>query len=306
MNVPRFFNQAVQPLGAILVGLSCYAAGAWWMARAESISMPQFEDVVRRYDKGIFMVHYQYAYAPLDDALERSVARYGLYKDEPATTQMSLARLHQEVLKGDLVNVMVLPPGRREMDEGLVPIDIPLDEGFWGYHVGFIRAADQTLIDKVRDIAGMRQLRLGDRQQLINAPIYEYNGIPVAVDAGDYDSLVQMLQRGRFDLISRPAATAVDEFETYVEKYPDLKIDQHLLIHFPSALYVYVSKSAPHLAERIRYGLQEMQKDGSLKRHFEKYLFPAVAKLNFPERTVIELKNPLLPAWTKIPILEWR
>ena len=48
------------------------------------------------------------------------------------TTEMSLARLHQEVLKGDLVNVVVLPPGRREMDEGLIPIDIPLDRGVLG------------------------------------------------------------------------------------------------------------------------------------------------------------------------------
>lgn len=252
------------------------------------------------------MVHYQYAYAPLDDALKRSIARYGPYKSEPVTTEMSLARLHQEVLKGDLVNVMVLPPGRREMDEGLIPIDIPLDRGFWGYHVGFIRAADQARIDQVRDIAGMRQLRLGDRQQLINAPIYEYNGIPVTTDAGNFKSLAEMLQRARFDLISRPAATALEEFDNYVRKYPDLIIDRHLLIHFPSAIYVYVSKSSPHLAERIRYGLQEMQKDGSLDRHFDKYFSPIVAKLDFSQRTLIELENPFLPGWAKIPRLELR
>jgi len=276
------------------------------MACAESISPPQTEDVVHRYDYGIFMVHYQYAYAPLDEALARSVARYGPYKNEPVTTEMSLARLHQEVLKGDLVNVVVLPPGRREIDEGLTPIDIPLDEGLWGYHVGFIRAADQARIDQVRDIAGMRQLTLGDRQQLINAPIYEYNGIHVRTDADNYDSLVQMLRRGRFNLIARPAATVLDEFESYVSKYPDLIIDEHLLIHYPSAIYVYVSKSAPHLAERIRYGLQEMQKDGSLNGHFEKYFSSVIAKLNFPHRTLIELENPLLPAWAKMPKLEGR
>ena len=43
----------------------------------------QPEDVVHRYEHGIFMVHYQYAYAPLDDALEHSIARYGPYKSEP-------------------------------------------------------------------------------------------------------------------------------------------------------------------------------------------------------------------------------
>ena len=302
----KFFNQVARPFGTVLLTSICYAAGTWWMACAELIAPLQPEDVVHRYDHGIFMVHYQYAYAPLDDALEHSIARYGPYKSEPVTAEMSLARLHQEVLKGDLVNVIVLPPGRREMDEELIPIDIPLDQGMWGYHVGFIRTADQARIDQVRDIAGMRQLRLGDRQQLINAPIYEYNGIPVSTEAGNFESLVQMLQRGRFDLISRPAVTALEEFESYARKYPDLIIDRHLLIHYPSAIYVYVSKSAPHLAERIRYGLQEMQKDGSLARHFEKYLSPVIAKLDFAQRTLIELENPLLPGWAKIPRLESR
>ncbi len=80
---------------------------------------------------------------------------------------------------------------------------------------------------------------------------------------------------------------------------------QKLLIHFPYALYAYVSKSAPRLAERIRYGLQEMQKDGSFDRHFDKYFAQTIADLRFRERTIIELENPFLPAWAKIPRLEW-
>ena len=65
--------------------------------------------------------------------MEHSVARYGPYKIEPVTTEMLLVRLHQEAPKGDLVNVAVLPAGQREMDEGLIPINLPLDKCLWGY-----------------------------------------------------------------------------------------------------------------------------------------------------------------------------
>ena len=76
---------------------------------------------------------------------------------EPYTTELSPARLRREAVKGDLVNVAVLQP----MDDELIPIDIPLDKGLFGYRVASIRASDQSRVAQVRDIAGLRQLRLG-------------------------------------------------------------------------------------------------------------------------------------------------
>jgi hypothetical protein len=69
---------------------------------------------------------------------------------------------------------------------------------------------------------------------------------------------------------------------------------------------VYVSKSVPRLAERIRYGLQEMQEDGSFDRHFDTYFAQAMADPRFPQRTLVELENLLLPAGATVPRLERR
>jgi hypothetical protein len=49
-----------------------------------------------------------------------------------------------------------------------------------------------------------------------------------------------------------------------------------------------------------------MQKDGSFDQHFDKYFAQTIADFRFSKRTVIELENPFLPAWAKIPPLEWR
>ena len=275
------------------------------MACAQSRAPPDADDVVRRYDVGRFKVSYKYGYEVLDDALEHSVARYGPYSVEAAGTEMSENRLRQEALKGDLVNVVVQNADHRELDEGMILIDIPLDKGLQGYRVAFIRAIDQDRVNQVRDIDGLRQLQLGTGEQWSDAAIYSHNGIN-PVTARNYELLLSMLERGRFDLFPRTTTGILAEYDHYKKQYPSLAIDQHLLIYQPSATYIYVSKSAPRLAERIRFGLQEMQKDGSFDRHFEKYFSPAIAALNLPRRTLIELENPLLPAWAKIRRVGWR
>ncbi|HTO62893.1 MAG TPA: hypothetical protein VMM15_16710 [Bradyrhizobium sp.] len=213
-------------------------------------------------------------------------------------TEMSVARLHREVIKGELVNVIVRAPGSREVDEGLIPIDIPLDKGLNGYRVALIRLGDQSRIERLVDIAGLRQMRIGIGEQWLDVPIYKYNNIPLTA-AREYDSLLGMLQLGRFDLFPRPATAVDSEYSVYKDRYPGLGIDQHLLIHYPLGMYAFVSKSTPRLAERIRYGLEEMQKDGSFDRYFDEHFSDVIAKLKLPQRILIELENPLLPAWAK-------
>jgi hypothetical protein len=240
----------------------------------------------------------------LDKALERSIARYGSYKVEPVVTELSVARLHQEVLKGDLVNIIVSNAVHSGVNEELIPIDIPLDKGLNGYRVAFIRADDQDRVNHVTDIAGLRQLRSGTGEHWNDVPIYRYNDIPLIT--GQDESLPLMLEHGRFDLFPRPATGVLEEYNTYRKQYPGLAIDQHLLIHYPLGMYAFVSKSMPRLAERIRYGLQEMQNDGSFDGHFDKYFAQMIADLRFPQRTIVELENPFLPTWAQIPTLEWR
>ena len=231
--------------------------------------------------------------------MRRSVSRYGPYRTELAMTEMSVARLHREAIKGDLINMLARAPGSSEMNEGLIPIDIPLDKGLNGYRVAFIRADDQSRIARLRDIAGLRQMRVGIGQQWLDVPIYKHNNIPL-VAAREYESLLGMLQLGRFDLFPRPATAVFSEYNAYKARYPGIAIDQHLLIRYPHGMYAFVSKSTPRLAERIRYGLEEMQRDGSFDRYFDEHFSEVIAKLKFRQRTLIELDNPLLPAWARI------
>lgn len=290
----------VSPLAALLLGF-CHLAAAWAEPSAPALA----PDVVRRYEFGYIGVSLRYGYQLLDAALDRSVAQYGPYRVEPVLTEMSIARLQREVVKGDVVNVVVRAANsRREADEEVIPIDIPLDKGLNGYRVAIIRASDQDRLARLGDIAGLRQLRIGIGEQWNDVPIYRHNDIPL-VAAKEYESLLGMLERERFDLFPRPATGIISEFNDLKAQYPSLAIEQHLLIRYPLGMYAFVSKSTPRLAERIRYGLEEMQKDGSMDSHFDQYFAQTAADLHLSTRTIIELDNPYLPGWAKTYRFEW-
>ena len=261
--------------------------------------------MVRRYEFGSIGVSLRYGYDVLDAALERSVVRYGSYRVEPVLTELSVARLHKEAVKGEMINVVVSAAVRREMDEELIPIHIALDKGLNGFRVAIIRASDQERLARLGDIAGLRQMRIGIGEQWNDVPIYQHNNVPL-VAAKDYELPLSMLERERFDLFPRPATGVLSEYNAYKNQYPDLVIEQRLLIHYPLGMYAFVSKSTPRLAERIRYGLEEMQKDGSFDKYFEKYFGEIAADLHLSTRTMIELENPYLPAWVTPSSLERR
>ncbi len=165
------------PVSALLLAVFCLVAGGWRTVSAESGAPAQ--DVVRRSEFERQLTTRRYAYELLDAALERSVARYGPYRVEPVTTELTSARLRREAVKGDLINVVVLEP----LDEDLIPIDIPLDKGLFGYRIASIRASDQGRVAKVRNIADLRQLRIGASGEA-TAAIFRHNGMAAAADAG--------------------------------------------------------------------------------------------------------------------------
>jgi hypothetical protein len=288
----------------VLLSAVCSVAAAGSIA-AQRPTSPESQDIVRRLEIGRLPISFNYGYEMLDAALDRSVARYGPYKIEPVVTNISVRRLNQAMETGDLVNVILGDTGPAGVDELFDPIriEIPLDKGLHGYRVAFIRAVDQDRVRRVHDLAGLRQLRIGQGEHWPDTRILESNDIQ-AITAREYESLLLMLESGRFDLFPRGATEILAEYDAYRNKHPKLAIDEHLLIHYPFAMVASVSRATPRLAERIRYGLQEMLRDGSFDRKFDRYFAQVDAVLHLQQRTVIELENPFLPAWAKIPRLD--
>jgi len=253
-------------------------------------------DVVKPLKAEEYAIRYAYPFELLDAVLERTRARYGPYVMQPYTEPVSIARSHQLAVEGKRINIMISDAGHMEFDEGMIPVPFPIDKGLLGYRVSLIARGNQEKISQVANLAQLRRLKVGQGSHWGDVRIYEYNRIPIET-APTYDSLFLMLLHGRFDLFPRGVTEAPQELAAYGRLNPELAVDRHLLIKYPFAQFFYVSKSDPHLAERLRYGLEAMVRDGSFDALFEKHFAKQLSELKLGQRVVIELENPFLPPW---------
>jgi ABC-type amino acid transport substrate-binding protein len=256
-------------------------------------------EVVKPLKAADYLVRNRYPFELLDEVLKRTTPGWGPYVERPFTAPISVARGHQEALKGELLNVLVSDVGHAILEEGMIPVPFPIDKGLLGYRVALIDKRNQRKIAAVNNAEQLRSLRIGQGSNWGDVRIYEHNRVPVET-ATTYESLFPMLLAGRFDLFPRGVTEVTLELAEYGPRFPDLAIDQHLLIRYPYAQCFYVSKSEPRLAARLEAGLKQMAKDGSFDALFDKYFARPLRDLRLDRRVIVDLDNPFLPAWVPL------
>jgi hypothetical protein len=240
-----------------------------------------------------------YELALLREVLERTRPDYGPYEEQPFTEKVSDARVIQLAIDGRLVNILAAGVGQPPLEQQMIPVPFPIDKGLLGWRVFLIDRRNQDRLSRINSIEGLRQFRVGQGSDWSDVRIYEYNRIPVETTS-NFESLFLMLLHGRFDLFPRGLSEIARELAAYGKRYPEIAIEQHLLLHYPFCDAYYVSRSAPHLAARLTAGLERMVADGSFDALFARYFGQRLADLNLRERVVIELSNPFLPAWVPL------
>ena len=240
-----------------------------------------------------------YELALLHEVLEQTRPDYGAYEEQPFTQSVSDARAYQLVIEGRLVNLLAAGVGQPPLEREMIPVTFPIDKGLLGWRVSSIDRRSQDRLSRVNSIEELRQFRVGQGSDWADVRVYEYNKIPVET-ATDFELLFPMLLHGRFDLFPRGLFEIHRELVAYGKRYPDLAIEQHLLLHYPFCDAYYVSRSAPHLAARLKAGLERMEADGSLDALLNKHFGQLLADLNLQQRVVIDLQNPFLPTWVPL------
>lgn len=255
--------------------------------------------MVVRYYSSPDAVRYDYYAELLNTVLQRTKADFGPYQIEKYTTPMSSARWNEVAIRGETINVMWSNIGHPDLNEKMIPIPIPADRGVHGYRVFLIRADRQADFSKVRTLDELRRFVMGQGANWGDLKILEHNRLPV-ITGTLYDSLFPMLEAKRFDYFSRSVLEAPLEIASFGAKYPDLKIENTLLLHYQFPVVFFVAKTEPALARRIKAGMEMMVKDGSLKKLFYRYFQQPLADLKLNSRTVLELENPYLPEFVPV------
>lgn len=184
-----------------------------------------------------------------------------------------------------------------EREQRLLPVRIPLDKGLFGWRIALVPAQDMQRLNDVQGLDDLRQFIAGQGHDWPDTEILRAHGLPIKVSSS-YGSLFRMLQAQRFDYFPRSVLEIWDELEHPRGKH--LRADEHLLIRYPTALYFFVSKQRPDLAQTLQKGLEAALADGSFDQLFHQHFAAQLERAQLAQRTVIELNNPLLPAATPL------
>ena len=231
----------------------------------------------------------------LKEALRRANPRLSVVPHDYAEAT-SASRVYREAMDGKNVDV-IWKPTTLERERDLLPVRIPIDKGLFGWRVALIRGEDVGAFAGIRSLEQLAAKRAGLGFDWADRNIMEANQLPV-VTAPQYMLLFGMLQAKRFDYFPRSLAEVGAEAPQYADS--GIVIEPNLVIHYPFAVYFFVNRNNPALAEDIRKGLELMLADGSFQQQFVKQHGVLLHSLNLAKRHVIELKNPWLPPATPL------
>jgi hypothetical protein len=240
----------------------------------------------------------EYYWLLLDTALRRTAKRWGPYQIHSATTMNGLRAIQQ--LQSANLDIVARTTNQK-LEISLRPIRIPLDKGLLGYRVFLIRRDMQERLDRVHSLDDLKQFSIGQVQYWDDVTILRNSGFKVAA-ADRYEGLFPMLSAGRFDLLGRSVAEVAIELQTRQQQFPDLVIEQGLLLYYPLPRYLFVRRDfyGEQLALRIEDGFNLMINDGSFDRMFKVHSAPFEKILNLSARRLFRIPNPLLPAETPL------
>ncbi|MDX1297769.1 MAG: hypothetical protein R3260_05940 [Pseudomonas sp.] len=184
-----------------------------------------------------------------------------------------------------------------DREQRLLPVRIPLDKGLFGWRIALLPSSRAELLKDVRSLDDLRQFSAGQGHDWPDSEILRSHSLPV-ITSSSYGSLFRMLQAQRFDYFPRAAIEIWGELEHPRGK--QLVADQHVLLHYPTAMYFFFSRKRPELAETVRRGMERAIADGSFERLFQQHFAARLKRAQFAQRQVIELHNPLLPSATPL------
>lgn len=239
-----------------------------------------------------------YFLALLSLALEETRKDYGDYQLVPVYGLTSQARSISQLSRGlDLDLLWTMTSSAREQQ--LLPVRIPLLKGLMGYRLLIIRQQDAKKFTAIKTLAQLRQKVAGQGHDWPDVDILRANGIKV-VTSVEYESLFKLLESRRFDFMPR----GINEPFVELAARPQLglMVEPHLALYYPAAEYFFVNKDNQTLAARLHEGLSRALQDGRFDELFFHYPAnaEAFAKAQLNKRTLIVLKNPLLPKATPL------
>lgn len=226
----------------------------------------------------------------LRTALAVSEADFGPYSVQTVEEGFSRRREILEVITGERLNVL-WAPALEVLKEETIKVPVPILKGLGGYRVFLIRRDNQEKFDRVENVAHLKLLLAGQGSGWRDVDIFRHNGMRV-MTSPEFSSLFKMLSHGRFDYFPRGINEVISDFESFRHRFPNLKIEDRILLSYQKPVFFFVSNTAPAIAARLEAGLKSMQQSGEMEALWRRFHGELFSTLKVDERLVIRIDNP--------------
>ena len=246
---------------------------------------------------------YQYPNTLLKHILEETEVQYGKAKIQPAKLVMARNRTLIELEKGINIHVMAEAP-KPGWEERLIPVRIPIRKGIQGFRTFLILAKNQARLSKITSLEQLKEIRTGSGQQWSTTRVLKENGFNVQ-EGRNYEGLFRMLMNDRFITFGRGINETTAEYLSHKQKYPELAIEQDLLLYIPLPTYFFVTPTRPKLAQRIEIGLLTMINNGKFEKIFKQEFSEVIKESRLSQRRIFKINNPNLSKLTPLQIKDY-
>ncbi|MBA6339982.1 hypothetical protein H4J59_03060 [Colwellia sp. MB02u-10] len=263
--------------------------GLWLLLLSLPILTNASQDVIFNKPLSPLDPRYKYTYE-LMELIFKATPEYTSAQVKTTEMNMTRSRIFLELKKGNLLNVVAEAP-QKEWDSNLIAVPIPIRKGLQGFRVFIIKDKNREKLVQVDSLQSLTALYTGSGNGWSTRLAMEQAGF-VIVTASGYESLFAMLSKQRFTTFGRGINEAYQEVESHLALYPDLVVDNRILLEIPLATYFYVSPSFPEIADRIRVGLLRLIESGEFDQFFFQKYCSDILKANMPERMRFKIDNP--------------
>lgn len=235
---------------------------------------------------------YEYDNDLLRLALETTVETDGPYQLVPSPV-MNYSRAHSYLELNSLPNLILklsYDPVLEKKGIGFVPF--PIDLGIVGYRVCFAHPSITKKLSLVDSLEDLRNFTHGQGTGWTDIDILRHNGFNVT-EVANYESLFKMVANRRFDLLCRGANELFDEMKTH-RQIENLSYDKSMVIYYPFPRFFYTNSKNSRALDRIRRGLLQSYKNGSLQRLWRQHYMESLDFVELAQRRTFTLINPFI------------
>lgn len=266
----------IRRLAALLLAVSAFDAQAVDAVIFDRAASPN--DFRREYSKALLV-----------QVMERTKPEFGPYTIDYADAHMERPRLLEALKDGKLVNVTAYPADAKWL-KSLSYVPVPADMGLQSWRIALIDSKKQNRIRSLQLPEGLKELTAGVGSAWVTRASLHDNGFRY-VTGSNYLGLFGMLMAGRFDYFPRGVNEIFQEYDQRKRAFPQLAIEDSIVLHDNIPSMFFVSPRNPRLYKRISAGMEALLKDGTLERFVLEHHRGYLQRAKLCNRRRIDLPN---------------